>query len=169
MTRRRSHSAFSFCCSSPSALAAPIWANNIAHTTPDATHLSDTITVDGEQKNVVDFDGVPIGPTWQSKFFLGADDLGRDNMVRLLYGGRNSLLIGFAAAIFTTLAGILVGVLSGYLRGWTDGVLSRMMDILWAFPVIILGIALGTSLALGGLKIGPLTISGQQPPDPESG
>ena len=141
-------------------LAAPIWANNIAHTTPDATHLSDTITVDGEQKNVVDFDGVPIGPTWHSQFFLGADELGRDNMVRLLYGGRNSLMIGFGAAIFTTIFGILVGLISGYLRGWTDSVLSRFMDILWAFPVILLGIALGTSLALGGLQIGPLTISG---------
>ena len=81
-------------------------------------------------------------------------------MVRLLYGGRNSLLIGVVAALITTLVGILVGVLAGYFRGWTDSVLSRAMDILWAFPVILLGIALGTSLALGGLQLGPLSISG---------
>ena len=47
--------------------------------------------------------GEPIGPTWQGEFFLGADGNGRDSMVRLLYGGRNSLLIGFFAALVTTL------------------------------------------------------------------
>jgi peptide/nickel transport system permease protein len=141
-------------------LAAPLWANEVAHTTVSENHLTDTIEQDGETVNVVGFDGVPIGPTWQGEFFLGADQNGRDNMVRLLYGGRNSLLIGVVAALVTTLIGILVGVLAGYFRGWTDSVLSRAMDILWAFPVILLGIALGTSLALGGLQLGPLSISG---------
>jgi peptide/nickel transport system permease protein len=141
-------------------LAAPLWAEHVAKTTPEENHLTDTIEQDGEAVNVVGFDGVPIGPTWQGEFFLGADQLGRDNMVRLLYGGRNSLLIGVSAALVTTLLGVLVGLLAGYFRGWTDSVLSRFMDILWAFPVILLGIALGTSLALGGLKIGPISISG---------
>ena len=129
-----------------SCIAAPLWANHVAHTTPDENHLSDTIQVDGETVNVVDFSGVPIGPTWQGEFFLGADGNGRDSMVRLLYGGRNSLLIGLIAAIGTTLFGVLAGVLAGFRRGWTDGVISRILDILWAFPVIILGIALGLSL-----------------------
>ena len=142
-------------------LAAPLWASEVAHTTVSENHLTDTIEQDGETVNVVDFDGTPIGPTWKGEFFLGADQLGRDNMVRLLYGGRNSLLIGVVAALITTLVGILVGVLAGYFRGWTDSVLSRAMDILWAFPVILLGIALGTSLALGGLQLGPLSISGK--------
>jgi peptide/nickel transport system permease protein len=141
-------------------LAAPIWANQVAHTGPDDNHLTDTIEKDGETVNVVGFDGVPIGPTWQSEFFLGADGNGRDNMVRLLYGGRNSLLIGVSAALLTTILGVLVGILAGYFRGWTDSVLSRFMDIIWAFPVILLGIALGTSLALGGLQLGPLSIAG---------
>ncbi len=141
-------------------LAAPLWADKVANTTPDENHLTDTVEQDGEQVNVVGFDGVPIGPTWQGEFFLGADGNGRDNMVRLLYGGRNSLLIGITAAFFTTLFGVLFGVLAGYFRGWSDSVISRFMDILWAFPVILLGIALGTSLALGGLKLGPLSIAG---------
>ena len=141
-------------------LAAPLWAEHVAHTTPEENHLSDVITVDGEQVNVVDFDGVPIGPTWQGEFFLGADGNGRDVMVRLLYGGRNSLLIGVAAALFTTLLAMLLGILAGYMRGWTDGVISRLMDIIWAFPVILLGIALGTALATDGLKLGPLEIAG---------
>ena len=141
-------------------LAAPLWANEVAHTTVSQNHLTDTVEQDGEQVNVVGFDGVPIGPTWQGEFFLGADQNGRDNMVRLLYGGRNSLLIGVIAALITTLLGVLIGVLAGYFRGWTDAVISRAMDIIWAFPVILLGIALGTSLALGGLQLGPISISG---------
>ena len=141
-------------------LAAPLWADRIAHTTPEENHLTDTIEKDGETVNVVGLDGVPIGPTWQGEFFLGADQLGRDNMVRLLYGGRNSLLIGVVAAVLTTLLAIIFGVLAGYLRGWSDSAISRLMDIIWAFPVILLGIALGTSLAEGGLKLGPISISG---------
>ena len=94
------------------------------------------------------------------EFFLGADGNGRDNMVRLLYGGRNSLMIGISAALLTTLLGMLLGILSGYLRGWSDTIISRFLDILWAFPVILLGIALGTSLALGGLQLGPINIAG---------
>jgi peptide/nickel transport system permease protein len=141
-------------------LAAPLWANHVAHTTPEANHLSDTIQKDGETVNVVGFDGVPIGPTWQGEFFLGADGNGRDQMVRLLYGGRNSLLIGVTAAIGTTILAVILGLLAGYRRGWIDSVISRFMDILWAFPVILLGIALGTALATGGLQIGPLTLEG---------
>jgi peptide/nickel transport system permease protein len=103
--------------------------------------------------------GVPIGPTWQGRFFLGADPNGRDTMVRLLYGGRNSLVIGLGAALITIVLGTALGLAAGYLRGWTDTVLSRVFDILWAFPAILLGIALGTALAIDGLKIGPLVIS----------
>jgi peptide/nickel transport system permease protein len=143
--------------------AAPIWANEVAKTTPTANHLSDVIQVDGEDKNVVGLDGVPIGPQWlkaDGKFFLGADRNGRDIMVRLLYGGRNSLLIGITAAFITTILSIVLGVVSGYFRGATDTVIRGLLDIMWSFPVIILGTALGVALALGGLKIGPIEIPG---------
>ena len=89
-------------------IAAPYWAEHVAHTDQNTNHLTDTIEKDGETVNVVGLDGVPIGPTWQGEFFLGADGQGRDNMVRLLYGGRNSLFIGILAALVTTLFGILV-------------------------------------------------------------
>ena len=141
-------------------LAAPLYADLVAGTTPYENHLSDTIELDGETVNVVGLDGVPIGPTWQGEFLLGADGNGRDVAVRLLYGGRNSLMIGLSAALITTILGLIVGLLAGFFRGWTDSVLSRIMDILWAFPVILLGIALGTSLSLGGLKVGPVEVSG---------
>jgi peptide/nickel transport system permease protein len=143
--------------------AAPVWADKVAKTGPNTNHLSDTITVDGESKNVVGLDGVPIGPQWlkaDGKFFLGADRNGRDIMVRLLYGGRNSLVIGITAAFMTTLLSIVLGVVAGYFRGSSDAVIRALLDVMWSFPVIILGTALGVALALGGLKIGPIHISG---------
>jgi peptide/nickel transport system permease protein len=139
-------------------LLAPVYAEHVAHTTPFENHLTDKVTVGGETKNVVSLDGVPIGPTWHGRFFLGADDNGRDIAVRLLYGGRTSLQIGVSAAIITALLSIVVGLLSGYFRGWTDTVLSRSLDVIWAYPVILLGVALGTALSLGGLHIGPISI-----------
>ena len=141
------------------ALAAPLWAD-VAGTTPARNHLSDKVVVDGKARDVMTFDGVPVGPTWQKRFFLGADSNGRDVAVRLLYGARNSLFIGVVAALITTGLAVLVGMLAGYFRGWVDAVISRSMDVLWAFPVLLLGVALGVSLALGGLKIGPLEIQG---------
>src|SRR5688572_29836484 len=57
-------------------LAAPLWADHVAHTDPYKNHLTDTIVIDGEKTNVVSLDGIPIGPTWKGEFFLGADTNG---------------------------------------------------------------------------------------------
>jgi peptide/nickel transport system permease protein len=141
-------------------LAAPLWADHVAHTTPYKNHLTDQIVIDGKKTDVVSLDGIPIGPTWSGEFFLGADTNGRDTAVRLLYGGRNSLLIGISAALITTLLSIIFGAIAGYFRGFTDTVVSRTMDVIWAFPVLLLGVALGTALTLSGIEIGPLKISG---------
>jgi peptide/nickel transport system permease protein len=140
-------------------LAGPLWAKHVAHTGPDTNHLTEKITIDGKPTDVVSPDGVPIGPGLHAKFLLGADANGRDVMVRLMYGGRTSLYIGIMAAFITTLTAVVLGLLAGYYRGWTDSVLSRMFDVIWAFPVILLGVALGTALAVGGLKIGPVSIA----------
>jgi peptide/nickel transport system permease protein len=144
-------------------LAAPLWANNVADTGPNTNHLSDTIQVDGETVNVVGLDGVPIGPQYlkaDGKFFMGADRNGRDIMVRLLYGGRNSLLIGITAALITTFLSILLGTLAGFFRGGVDIVIRALLDIMWSFPVIILGVALGVALALGGFQLWFINVSG---------
>ncbi len=141
-------------------IAAPLWANEVAKTTPNENHLTDQIVIDGEKTDVVALNGTPIGPTWQGEFFLGADKNGRDVMVRLLYGGRNSLVIGLVAAFMTTLLSVLLGLVAGFFRGKTDTVVRAGLDVLWSFPVVILGVALGVALALGGLKLGPITISG---------
>jgi peptide/nickel transport system permease protein len=143
--------------------AAPIWAEQVAKTNQNENHLSDVIQVDGKDVNVVGLDGVPIGPQWfkaDGKFFLGADRNGRDIMVRLLYGGRNSLIIGIIAAVITTILSIILGLVAGYFRGPADTVIRALLDIMWSFPVIILGVALGVALALGGLDIGPIHIAG---------
>jgi peptide/nickel transport system permease protein len=79
-------------------------------------------------------------------------------MVRLLYGARNSLLIGIAAALLTTLLATIVGLVAGWYRRWVDAIARSTLDVIWAFPVVLLGVALGTSLAVGGLKIGPIEI-----------
>jgi peptide/nickel transport system permease protein len=141
-------------------LCAPLYAAHVAHTTPNANHVTDTVTVGGVRKDVVSATGQPIGPTWQGKFLLGADQNGRDIAVRLLYGGRNSLEVGFVATLITMVLATLVGIVAGFFRGAVDGVLARILDLIWAYPVVLLGIALGTSLALGGITIGPLEIQG---------
>jgi peptide/nickel transport system permease protein len=141
-------------------LCAPLYAHHVAHTTPSANHITDQIKVRGDTKDVVSPEGIPIGPTFTGKFFLGADANGRDVAVRLLYGGRNSLEIGFIATFITCLFATVIALISGYYRGFVDGVLSRIMDLIWAFPVILLGIALGTALAVGGLDFGFFTVNG---------
>ncbi len=141
-------------------LCAPLYADHVAHTTPSANHITDQIKVRGETRDVVSPSGIPTGPTWTGKFLLGADSNGRDVAVRLLYGGRNSLEVGFIATFITCLFATIIALLAGYFRGLTDGVLSRTMDLIWAFPVVILGIALGTSLALGGLDLGLFSVNG---------
>ncbi len=149
-------------------LAAPLYADKVANRTATDQPASDeTVSDNGEEVLVVGLDGIPIGPTWEKEYFLGADSSGRDVAVRLLYGGRNSLLIGALAALGTIILGVALGIAAGYFRGWTDGVISRLLDVIWSFPVILLGIALGTALALGGLDFGdftfglvPITIQG---------
>ena len=139
-------------------LAAPLWAHLVAHTGPNTNHLTEQIKINGKETYVVAPNGIPIGPGLHGRFLLGADDNGRDVMVRLMYGGRTSIYIGVMAAFVTTFFAVAAGLAAGYYRGWTDSILSRTMDVIWAFPVLLLGIALGTALSVGGLKIGPVSV-----------
>jgi peptide/nickel transport system permease protein len=141
-------------------LLAPVYANHVAHTTPSANHLTDQIRIGGKLKDVVSESGIPIGPTFHGRFFLGADTNGRDVAVRLLYGGRNSLYIGFIATLITMIFATILGTVAGYFRGVPDAVLSRVFDLLWSYPVYILGVALGVSLAVGGLNLGLFDLKG---------
>ena len=133
---------------------APVYARHVAHTTPNANHVLEQITVNGKKVSVVSaggyidkktgkpcavsgtgcvlFSAIPIGPTWLSgggRFVLGADSNGRDVAVRLLYGGRTSLFVGIGSTVIC---------------------ITRFFDLFYAFPVILLGIALGSALAING-------------------
>jgi peptide/nickel transport system permease protein len=131
-----------------------VYSSDIAHIGPNDQNVTGTIKVNGHVTNVVSTDGIPIGPTLQSRYLFGADPEGRDLAVRMLYGGRTSLLIGAVATAIIIIFGTLVGLMCGFLRGVIDAVLRPLMQLIWSFPPVILGVAVGTALALGG--IGPI-------------
>jgi peptide/nickel transport system permease protein len=148
-------------------LLAPFYASHIAKTDPFESNLTGTTTVNGKEVEVVQqtqtglgLGVTPIGPTWQTNYFIGADNQGRDVMARVLYGGRASLQIGVASAVICMLIALTIALVAGFFRGWADSVLSRLMDLIWAFPVYLLAISLATVLLTkpGGLQWGPVTI-----------
>jgi len=135
-------------------LLAPVYASDVAHIGPNVGNITGTVNVGGKVKDIVTPQGLPIGPTWTNQYFFGADQEGRDVAVRLLYGGRTSLEIGAGATLIIIVLGTLSGLLAGYFRGWVDAILRPLMELIWSFPPVILGVAVGTALALGG--IGPI-------------
>jgi len=147
-------------------LAAPLYAARVAATDPFTSNLSGSVSIDGQQVDVIQADSnglglgtTPIGPTWTGRYMLGADGQGRDVMARILYGGQNSLLIASAATVITLVLAALVGIVAGFFGGAIDAVLSRLLDILWAFPVYLLAISLSIVTIGHGLVLGPITIA----------
>ena len=147
-------------------LCAPLYAHYVAHTNPFRSTLDARTIVNGKSVPVMQDStsglglGVtPIGPTWDiHHYFLGADGQGRDVAARLLYGGRSSLLIGTAAALITCILATIIGLVAGFFGGIVDGVLSRLLDVVWAFPVYLLAISLSTVLIARGVSLGPLKL-----------
>jgi peptide/nickel transport system permease protein len=80
---------------------------------------------------------------------LGTDEQGRDMLTRLLYGGRLSLLAGLTPVIIATTIGTALGALAGYLGGWVSAAIMRTMDMFYAFPAVLLAIAISASLGPG--------------------
>jgi peptide/nickel transport system permease protein len=140
------------------AIAAPLYASEVAHTTPSENHLTDRTVVDGESTDVVSLEGIPIGPTWRGSYLLGADENGRDLAVRLLYGARTTLVIGGGAVLLTLVLSIPLGLAAGYRGGRTDALISRLLDLIWSFPALLLGVLLSTAISFSGAQIGPVTI-----------
>ena len=138
---------------------APLWVQHACGHGPNDQNINGFVGSPGHRIPVVANDGTPIGPGLRACYLLGADANGRDLMVRILYGGRVSLEVGFVSALACVGLALVIGLVSGYLGGVTDAVLSRLMDLIWAFPVYLLAVALATSLALGGLALGPLHVS----------
>jgi peptide/nickel transport system permease protein len=146
---------------------APVYAHHIAHTGPNQTHVAEKVSVSGHLKPVIGGGAVYdpktgnftvkqvtiLGPTWWhagGKFVLGSDNLGRDVAVRLLYGGLNSLKIGIGSALICTFIAVVLALIAGYFGGWIDWIITRGFDLIWAFPVLLLAIALGSALSVNG-------------------
>src|SRR5690242_1532040 len=150
-------------------LAAPLYAHDVAHVNPFVPNLNGHTVVNGKVVPVMQQGGgalklgeTPIGPTWDlSHYFLGADSTGRDVAALLLYGGRSSLLIGVGSAVLCCLAATGVALIAGFFGGTVDAVLSRIMDVIWAFPVYLLAISISTELLThsNGFQFGPLHVS----------
>ena len=147
-------------------LAAPLYAHYVAHDNPFATNLTGTTIVNGKRVPLLQQGGgvlrlgeTPVGPTWDLRhYFLGADSLGRDVAGRVLYGGRTSLEIGIGSAVICCAIATVIALVAGFIGGITDSLLSRIMDVIWAFPVYLLAISISTVLltAPNGLQVGPL-------------
>ena len=92
--------------------------------------------------------GAMLSPP-SAQHWLGTDAHGRDVYSRLIYGSRTALLVGFGASFFGATLGAILGVASAYFGGWLDLVLQRVMDVFFAFPVIILALAVVAVLGTG--------------------
>ncbi|HXL20263.1 MAG TPA: ABC transporter permease, partial [Streptosporangiaceae bacterium] len=84
----------------------------------------------------------PLAPPLTPGHLLGTDQYGRDTLARILYGGRIDLAIAFGATSVTLVFGTLVGLIAGYFGGWVDSLLMRIVDLFFAFPFLVLIIAI---------------------------
>lgn len=109
------------------------------------------------KEDYVEFGGV----YWNKKHYLGTDDLGRDLLVRIMYGARVSLAVGFLAAIVSLIIGVLYGSIAGYVGGRVDNFMMRVVDTLYSLPfmffVILLMAIAGRSFYLLFIAIGAVS------------
>jgi peptide/nickel transport system permease protein len=127
------------------AVLAPVIAHLVGHG-PDTQYPLTGLTPDG----------LPRPPN--HTFLLGTDDLGRDLLVRVAYGAQISLLVGVVSTGIAVVVGVLVGLTAGYFGGPVDSLLSRFVDVVLSFPVLLLAIAL-VSIVGPGLLITILIIA----------
>ncbi len=146
-------------------LLAPLYAHDVAHSDPFASNVAGSIVLGGQEVDIMQPNDnplhlglSPIGPTGHAAYLLGADSQGRDLAARLLYGGRNSLLIAACAAVLCLVAATVTGIVAGFCGGVVDAVLSRIMDIMWAVPVYLFAISLSIVMVSQTIHLGPFTL-----------
>jgi peptide/nickel transport system permease protein len=111
--------------------------------------LADWIAPFDPEEN--DFSAMMQAPSWIH--LLGTDQMGRDIFSRLVFGARTALIVGFSAAIVGGISGLVLGVASAYFGGWFDLVFQRVLDILMAFPLIILALAVVAVFGTGVFNV----------------
>ncbi|NCU20146.1 ABC transporter permease subunit, partial [Candidatus Falkowbacteria bacterium] len=98
-------------------------------------------------------DALLMPPVWQeggsSSYLLGTDAIGRDILSRLIYGARYSLFIGLIVVTIALVGGIVIGLVAGFFGGWVDTVIMRVMDVILAFPSLLLALVLVAILGPG--------------------
>jgi len=107
----------------------------------------------------LDVFGQPTGPSGAHPF--GVDELGRDILARVIYGAQVSLEVAFISTGIAVVIGVAIGTAAGYFRGWVDTVLARLMDIVLAFPILLLAIGLAAACSLGKGCLGGLITPGR--------
>jgi len=87
-----------------------------------------------------------------AKFILGADEFGRDILSRVIYGSRVALLVGVLSATIAVIGGLVLGMIAGFSGGWLDSLMMRGIEILLAFPYLLLALAIVAALGPGSLN-----------------
>ena len=96
-----------------------------------------------QSSDALDVFGTPTGPAGDHPF--GVDRLGRDIFSRTVYGARVSLEVALISTGIAVLIGVAIGLVAGYYRGWVDTLLSRLTDVVLAFPILLLGLSLAAA------------------------
>jgi peptide/nickel transport system permease protein len=128
------------------ALTAPLFARLTGHGPNDIF-----------QREMTDAFGIPKGPNLENKFYFGADLVGRDLFVRVIYGTRTSLLVAVVATGISVSIGVVMGLIAGFFRGPVDTIISRAIDIILSMPLILFAIGIVAACStskegcLGGL------------------
>ena len=107
-----------------------------------------------QSTNALDDFGLPSGPS--SDHLFGVDQIGRDVFARTIYGARVSLTVALIATALIVTIGTVIGMIAGFYRGWVDTLLSRSMDVVLAFPVLLLALGLGAACSFGDGCLGGL-------------
>lgn len=102
-----------------------------------------------QNSGALDQFGTPTGPNFGHHHLFGVDPLGRDVFARVLYGARVSLLVAFVATGISMTVGVILGMVAGFFRGWVDMTISRLIDVLLAFPILLLALGLAAACSLG--------------------
>ena len=100
---------------------------------------------------MISFENMLVAPN--AEFWMGTDAFGRDILTRIIYGARTALFVGFTAAFVGSTLGLILGVASAYFGGFFDLVVQRLVDILMAFPLIVLALAVVATLGAGTVNV----------------